>query len=160
MRRANASSQANVGLDVIGTGPAEADLRRRAADSDVRFLGFLAGAKLHEAVAAARAVVVPSEWYENAPLAVLEAAALGKPLVVARIGGLPELVAEGRSGWTFEPKSVPALAERLRFVAELPDDDVAAAGLAARRRIEHEFSPARYLERIRAVYSRLGARWP
>ena len=43
---------------------------------------------------AARAVVVPSEWYENAPLAALEGAALGKPLIVARIGGLPELVVE------------------------------------------------------------------
>ena len=62
--------------------------RSRAAHArggpDVRFLGFLTGAKLNAAVASARAVVVPSEWYENAPLAVLEAAALGKPLIVAR----------------------------------------------------------------------------
>lgn len=155
-----AAAGARVGLDVIGTGPAEAELRRLATGKDVRFLGFLAGAKLYEAVAAARAVVLPSEWYENAPLAVLEASALGKPLVVARIGGLPELVAEGESGWAFEPKSVEALAARLRLVAELPDDDVADAGLAARRRVEEDFSPGRYLERIRAVYSRLGARWP
>jgi glycosyltransferase involved in cell wall biosynthesis len=156
----HAAAEAGVGVDLIGTGPAEAELRELAAGKDVRFLGFLSGTTLNKAVAAARAVVVPSEWYENAPLAVLEGAALGKPLLVARIGGLPELVVDGESGWTFESGSVASLVERLRHVAALPDREVASAGMAARRRIEDEFSPARYLERIRDVYSRLGVQWP
>ncbi|HUQ52382.1 MAG TPA: glycosyltransferase, partial [Gammaproteobacteria bacterium] len=101
-----AAAAAGVGLDIIGTGPQEAELRALAGDHDVRFLGFLTGAKLNAAVGAARAVVVPSEWYENAPLSVLEGAALGKPLIVARIGGLPELVVENESGWSFESRSV------------------------------------------------------
>jgi glycosyltransferase involved in cell wall biosynthesis len=156
----HAAAAAGVGLDVIGTGPAEPALRSLAAGHDVRFLGFLTGATLNAAVASARAVVVPSEWYENAPLAVLEGAALGKPLLVARIGGLPELIVDEESGWSFEPRSVADLADRLRRIASLPDRDVAAAGMAARRRIEDEFSPARYLERVRDVYGRLGVAWP
>jgi glycosyltransferase involved in cell wall biosynthesis len=155
-----AAAEAGVGVDVIGTGPAEHELRALAGDGDVRFLGYLTGTKLNAAVSAARAVVVPSEWYENAPLAVLEGAALGKPLIVARVGGLPELVVDGESGWSFESRSVPELAAILRRVAQLPDADVAAAGMAARRRIEDEFSPQRYLERIRGVYGRLGVAWP
>jgi glycosyltransferase involved in cell wall biosynthesis len=155
-----AAAEAQVGIDVIGTGPAESELRALAAGRDVRFLGYLTGTKLNAAVSSARAVVVPSEWYENAPLAVLEGAALGKPLIVARIGGLPELVVEGESGWSFESRSVSDLAATLRRVARLSDADVAAAGMAARRRIEDEFSPQRYLERIRGVYSRLGVAWP
>ena len=155
-----AADEAGVGVDVIGTGPAESELRALAVNRDVRFLGYLTGTKLNAAVSAARAVVVPSEWYENAPLAVLEGAALGKPLIVARIGGLPELVVEGESGWSFESRSVSELAAILRRVAQLPDADVAAAGMAARRRIEDDFSPQRYLERIRGVYGRLGVAWP
>ncbi|HSC16140.1 MAG TPA: glycosyltransferase [Gammaproteobacteria bacterium] len=155
-----AADEAGVGVDVIGTGPAESELRALAVNRDVRFLGYLTGTKLNAAVSAARAVVVPSEWYENAPLAVLEGAALGKPLIVARIGGLPELVVEGESGWSFESRSVGGLAAILRRVAQLPDADVAATGMAARRRIEDEFSPQRYLERIRGVYGRLGVAWP
>jgi glycosyltransferase involved in cell wall biosynthesis len=155
-----AAAAAGIGVDVIGTGPAETELRSLAAGRDVRFLGFLTGPTLNAAVAAARAVVAPSEWYENAPLAVLEAAALGKPLIVARIGGLPELVLEGESGWSFESGSVEGLAQTLRRVAALGDDEVAAAGIAARRHMEDEFSPQRYLERIRAVYGRLGVSWP
>ena len=60
--------------------------------ADVEFLGFLTGAALHDAIRSARAVVLPSEWYENAPMSVLEAYALGKPVIGARIGGIPELV--------------------------------------------------------------------
>lgn len=156
----DAAATARVGLDIIGTGPLEPELRRRAGDRDVRFLGYMTGDALHDAVAAARAVVVPSEWYENAPLAVLEGAALGKPLIVSRVGGLPELVHEGVSGWTFEPRSVDELAARLELVASLPDADVEAAGRAARARVQTDFSPARYLERIRHVYGQLGVTWP
>lgn len=155
-----AAAEAQVGIDVIGTGPSEPALRTLAAGHDVRFLGFLTGAKLNAAVASARAVVVPSEWYENAPLALLEGAALGKPLLVARIGGLPELIVDGESGWSFESRSVTELAACLRRIASLPDRDVAAAGMAARRHIEDQFSPARYLERVRGVYGRLGVQWP
>lgn len=155
-----AAADAQVGLDIIGAGPMEAELRALAADNDVRFLGFMTGAKLSEAVSSARAVVLPSEWYENAPLAVLEAAALGKPLIVARIGGLPELVVENESGWSFESRSASELAATLRRVAALSDTEVAAAGMAARRHVEDEFSPRRYLERIRVIYSKLGVEWP
>jgi glycosyltransferase involved in cell wall biosynthesis len=157
-----AAARARVGVDLIGSGPQAAELEKLAASAgtDVRFLGFLSGAALDAAIGAARAVVVPSEWYENAPLSVLEAAALGKPLIVARIGGLPELVADGETGWTFESRSVDALAERLRHVASLPDAAVEAAGRAARDRVAREFSPRRYGEDIRGVYSRLGVVWP
>jgi glycosyltransferase involved in cell wall biosynthesis len=155
-----AAIEAKVGLDIIGVGSMEPELRTFAADGDVRFLGFLAGEKLRAAVASARAVVVPSEWYENAPLAALEAAALGKPLIVARIGGLPELVVDNESGWSFESRSVAELAATLRRVAELPDAEVSSAGMAARRFVEQEFSPQRYLERIRVIYSKLGVEWP
>jgi glycosyltransferase involved in cell wall biosynthesis len=155
-----AAAAAGVGVDIIGTGPQERELHALAQGQDVRFLGFLTGAKLDAAVGAARAVVAPSEWYENAPLAVLEGAALGKPLIVSDAGGLPELVIDGESGWSFESRSVEGLAERLRSVAHLPDSDVMAVGIAARRRMQDEFSPARYLERIRVVYQRLGVEWP
>jgi glycosyltransferase involved in cell wall biosynthesis len=155
-----AAAAAGVPVDVIGTGPQEPELRALAEGHDVRFLGFLTGAKLDDAVGAARAVVAPSEWYENAPLAVLEGAALGKPLIVSDAGGLPELVVDGESGWSFESRSVEGLAARLRSVADAPDSDVMAVGIAARRRMQDEFSPTRYLERIRAVYQRLGVAWP
>jgi len=154
-----AAALAAVPVDIIGTGPAERGLRELAAQCccDVRFYGYLSGHALHEAIAAARAVVVPSEWYENAPLTVLEACALGKPVIASAIGGLPELVVEEETGWTFAPGSVEALAERLRAVADLADRRVERAGAAARDHVASEFGPERYLAGIRDVYSELGA---
>jgi glycosyltransferase involved in cell wall biosynthesis len=156
-----AALDARVGLDIVGMGPLETRLRQLAASTgaDVRFHGFLSGRALREAITHARAVVVPSEWYENAPLSVLEACASGKPVVAAAIGGLPELVVEGQTGWTFASGSVPALAARLRCVADLPDTVVEQMGRASREFVVNDFSPHRYLDGIRAVYKRVGVTW-
>jgi glycosyltransferase involved in cell wall biosynthesis len=153
-----AAALAGVPLDIIGTGRAERSLRELAEQRscDVRFHGYLSGRALHAAMASARAVVVPSEWYENAPLTVLEAGALGKPVIASAIGGLPELVVEGETGWTFASGSVEALAERLRAIADLADTGVERAGRAARRHVAEEFGPDRYLDGIRGVYLELG----
>jgi glycosyltransferase involved in cell wall biosynthesis len=156
-----AAAKARVGLDVVGTGPMEGRLRALADErgADVKFHGFLHGAALHGAIAGARAIVVPSEWYENAPLSVLEACAIGKPVIAADIGGLPELVVDGESGWIFESGSVEALTERLEEVAGLPDYVVETAGIAARERMAEDFSPERYIADIRAIYGSLGVSW-
>ena len=67
-----------------------------------RFTGYLSGDRLKETTRNALAVIVPSEWYENAPISVLEALAFGKPVVGARIGGIPEMIDEGVNGYLFE----------------------------------------------------------
>jgi glycosyltransferase involved in cell wall biosynthesis len=157
-----AAARARVGMDLVGTGPQTAELETlaKSAGTDVRFLGYQSGAALEAAIGSARAVVVPSEWYENAPLSVLEAAALGKPLIVANIGGLPELVSDGETGWIFEARSIDALADRLASAAAAPNAVLEAMGRAARERVARDFSPRRYRDDIRRVYSNLGVVWP
>lgn len=154
-----AAAAARVGITLVGTGPEAADLRTLAASlgADIELLGFLSGAALHEAIRAARAVVLPSECYENAPLAVLEAYALGKPAIGSSLGGIPELVRDGETGHVFEAGSVERLAAALRLVADAGDAAVAAMGRAGRELVEREYSPERYLERIAGVYRSLGA---
>src|SRR5690606_6431269 len=148
------------GIDMIGTGP-EADRLKSLAESlgaDARFLGFLTGEDLEHAIAAARAVVVPSEWYENAPLSVLEAFALGKPVVSSRPGGLPESVVDGATGWTFTAGATDELAALLRRIRDLPDGAVRCVGERARDRVVSEFSPQRYREAVGSIYASLGVR--
>ena len=155
-----AVAAARVGIDMIGTGP-EADRLKSLAESlgaDARFLGFLTGEDLEHAIAAARAVVVPSEWYENAPLSVLEAFALGKPVVSSRLGGLPELVEDEETGWTFTAGATDELAALLRRIRDLPDGAVRCVGERARDRVVSEFSPQRYREAVGSIYASLGVR--
>ena len=79
-----------ISLYVAGEGPIRNQLESMAAaDSRITFTGYLSGERLHETTRNALAVIVPSEWYENAPISVLEALAFGKPVLGARIGGIP-----------------------------------------------------------------------
>ncbi|MEZ4653580.1 MAG: glycosyltransferase [Candidatus Eisenbacteria bacterium] len=88
-------------LEILGEGPMRESLERRVAATcpdRVRFLGFRSGEELHEIIRTAAFAVVPSEWYENLPFAVLEPFALGTPVVGADIGGIPEMVENGVTG--------------------------------------------------------------
>jgi glycosyltransferase involved in cell wall biosynthesis len=157
-----AAHTAGLPLKLVGSGADEAALRALAGElgADVEFLGYRSGQALHDQVRAARCVVLASELNENAPMMVLEAMALGKPVVGARIGGIPEVVSEGETGWLFESGSVGALAERLAAVKALPDARLAAIGRAARAAVEQRFSRQRYLAAMLALYQGLGVRMP
>jgi glycosyltransferase involved in cell wall biosynthesis len=86
--------------------------------------GRLAGAVPREGVPAALAatdlLVVPSVWYENSPFAIHEARATRTPLLVSDLGGMAELVEDGREGWRFRPGDAAHLAEHLARVLRDP----------------------------------------
>lgn len=87
-------------LLIMGGGLLEAELKVMAG-KNVEFLGFKQWTEIKEIVGKARFIVIPSEWYENNPLAVIEAECLGTPVLGAAIGGIPELIEEGVTGMTF-----------------------------------------------------------
>jgi glycosyltransferase involved in cell wall biosynthesis len=145
-----------VPLHLAGEGEARAELEalvREKAYRHVVLRGHLAGEELARELAGARCVVQPSEWYENLPLSVLEALAHGRAVIASAIGGLPELVADGENGLLFPAGDEEALAEKLRFAADHPDE-LARLGARGRARAETEFSPARHNEALLALYQR------
>ena len=144
-------------LMIVGEGPQRESLQREAADSGlgVTFTGHLNGVSLRGALYGASAIVVPSECYENAPLSVLEALAAGKPVIGARIGGIPELVTDGENGYLFEPADESSLAEAIGRYLSLPDRVVDSMGTAARSRIEQEFTEQRHLRMLLDLYQQV-----
>lgn len=99
-------------LVVIGGGPLENELRA-IAGSHIEFVGFKQWNEIKTLVGRARFVVVPSEWYENNPLSIIEAKSLGTPVLGAKIGGIPELIQNGVSGQTFENRNVIDLKDKI-----------------------------------------------
>ena len=152
-----AAKAAGVQLKLVGTGPEEASLRalHETIASDAEFLGYRSGTELHDLIRGARAVVLPSEWYENAPMSVLESYALGKPVIGARMGGIPEMIVEGETGWLFESLNVDALSGVLERCNSMPDDKLAEFGRAARALVEERFNRTGYVEAIQSVYANL-----
>ena len=143
---------------IIGTGPEEERLRQLAATTgaDVEFLGYRTGEKLFDAIRGARAVVLPSEWYENAPMSVMEAYALERPVIGAAIGGIPELIRDEETGAVFQSGDVETLAKRLCEFSSKPDAEIIAMGKAGRRWVEQDFTAVRYRERLLDLYRSMG----
>lgn len=153
-----AAQQAGVTLKLAGTGPIQDELQALNAQlgGQAEFLGFQSGAALHNLIGQARAVVLPSEWYENAPMSVLESCALGTPVIGADIGGIPEMIEPEVTGWTFPSRDVDALATLLGRVAAMPDTLVASHGRAARALVEQRFNQDNYVSAMLALYDDLG----
>jgi glycosyltransferase involved in cell wall biosynthesis len=143
---------------IVGTGPEEQQLRTYATElnADVEFLGYKTGEAMADTIRHARAMVLPSELYENAPISVLEAYALERPVIGAKIGGIPELIKVGETGALFPSRNADALAEQLRYFSDLPDATILAMGKAGRAWAEQDFTAARYRERLLDLYSSMG----
>jgi glycosyltransferase involved in cell wall biosynthesis len=152
-----AAALAGVPLTMVGTGPEEVRLRAlsKRLCADIRFLGRRSKGEVVEVVQSARAVVVPSECNENAPLALLEAYAAGRPVIASRMAGIPELVREEETGVLFPAGDVEALAAALRRFAELPDARLERMGAAGRQWIEQDFTATAYRDRLLALYGTL-----
>jgi glycosyltransferase involved in cell wall biosynthesis len=153
-----AASLARQKVCIVGTGPQADELQKLAAELgvDADFRGYLTGEALHAAIKQARAVVLPSQWYENAPMSILEAYALGKPVIGAAIGGIPELIQEGATGMSFASGDASALAQAMQKLAGMRAADVEQMGRAARAWVERDFTAAVYRERILEIYGELG----
>lgn len=146
-------------LVVAGAGPEEASLRQLASalDANVTFTGYLSGESLHNLIGSSRALVLPSEWYENAPISLLEAYALGRPVVGSAIGGIPEMIRIGETGATAASGDAEDLARALTDMAALGPTARAGMGAAGRAWISRDFSAAAYRDRTLDLYATLGA---
>ncbi len=100
---------------VAGDGP---DKQLLEGIDNVQLIGFLSGEKLIDFIAKAKALAVPSIWYENCPLSILEAQCMGVPVVTMNHGGMAELVGDGITGILVNEPSAEGFAAGLKRAAE------------------------------------------
>jgi glycosyltransferase involved in cell wall biosynthesis len=107
---------------ITGAGPLESEVRRKVArlsGATVSFLGVVEDISAH--LASLDVLVVPSIM-DGRPVVVLEALALGVPVIASRVGGLPALIRDGETGFLVEPGDTDAIARHLRRLAESPGE--------------------------------------
>ena len=140
---------------LYGEGPDEEALKTMAAAlgiaEGVRFMGVVENTA--EALAHMDAIVLPSLW-EGMPNAVLEAMALGKPVIASRIPGMDELVQDGRTGMLCPPGNAAELARALLGLAR-DRNRAHAMGHAARELVKQKFSLHTTVAATMALYDRL-----
>ena len=144
-------------IKIVGTGPMEQYLkaeteRRRLAN--ITFCGYKTGNELTELLSAASFSVLPSEWYENCPMSVLESLSVGTPVIGADSGGIPELIEHGEDGLHFSPGDTEALADRMRRLWASREQRL-AMGRAGAEKIRTDFTAERHYEQLRMLYASL-----
>lgn len=133
-------------LLVLGDGPVRGELP--SADN-IEYLGRKDWAEIKECVGRSRFMVIPSEWYENNPLSVIEALSLGTPVLGAEIGGIPELIEKGVTGEIFRSGDKEDLS---RGIQRMFKDRFDYNGIAEKS--QSRFSQESYYKQLMEIYSR------
>ena len=142
-------------LVVVGDGPERAACAAEARGKPVTFLGEVSPDEVARIMSTARALLVPSTWYEGQPRAIVEAFAAGVPVVASAIGGLPELVEGGRNGRLAAPGDEHEWRAALELVAD--DEEAERLGGGAYETWRERFAPDVATRELEQAYSRVVA---
>jgi glycogen(starch) synthase len=153
----------NARLVIAGDGPERSTLEQQAVELGlarcVEFVGWVAPDDVFALINASTLVVIPSRWSEPFCLVALEAALMARPVVAARVGGLPEVVAHDETGLLVEKENSRALVDGVAFL--LTHSEAARKmGAAARRRAGETFSWDGYVDAYDALYRTLTGQHP
>ncbi len=144
-------------LHIVGGGPLRALVEERArSDKRIVYLGYTPQEEIARCVAAVDAVVVPSLCYENSPTVIYEALSAGVPLIASRIGGVGELIQDGKTGVLFAPGNEDDL---LRAMQKVDDEkDAFAARSSVMRESVAPYALPQYADRLVALCTEAIAR--
>lgn len=139
-------------LALVGDGPAREKLQAHFAGTNTKFMGYMTGEPLSQAYASADMFVFPSAL-ESFGLVAVEAMAAGLPVVASRVGGIPDVVAEGRTGYTFDVGDISGMISGVRQIAA-SRARITEMGLAARAFAETQTWDA-MMDEVIDIYARL-----
>lgn len=140
-------------LYIVGTGPLKDEIAEFVEKNRLRnihLLGFKSGQELIDIVGNAKAVILPSEWYENGPYSAIEALQLGIPIIGANIGGIPELVHE--NGYLFESGNVTDLCNCLNLLLNCTEKTYKKMQRASKELFEEQYSSDEHYEKLMKIY--------
>jgi glycosyltransferase involved in cell wall biosynthesis len=144
-------------LKVVGVGNELNDAQEYVTSNNLKNISFEGakwGDELAPIIKKCAFVVVPSEWYEVSPYAILDAYAYGKPVVASNIGGIPEVVDNNDTGILFEPGNVEQLSQTINNLFSNPNE-IVMKGNNARAKLANDFSQTNYYEKSFSLFEKL-----
>lgn len=142
-------------LKIIGEGVMSAMIKDEIRNSNlinIEFLGFKKGEELFNYIREASFILVPSEWYENNPLTIVEAYSSGKPVIGSNIGGIPELVIEEKTGYLFSMGNSMELEEKVNKAMQLTESEYLEMSETAYRFACDKFSEKTHYRDLLKLY--------
>lgn len=120
--KAHKASGCKYRLMLVGAGPIQNEIESYIKENrltNIELPGAVYGDEMEKIIEGAKVIIIPSEWYENCPYALLQSIAKGKIVIASRTGGLSELINEGKTGFLFEPGNVDDLAAKIAKVMSM-----------------------------------------
>jgi glycosyltransferase involved in cell wall biosynthesis len=144
----------NLRLVIAGTGPMKDYVEGFTKDNDnIHYVGFKSGKDLDDLIMNSFFIIVPSEWYENNPMVIIEAYSFGKPVIGTDIGGIPELVKHGENGFLFERGNQWSLDSVIDKAAILEEDEYYKLSNTAINFARQNFNNGDYYHRLNKTYN-------
>jgi len=148
-----AAKKENFNLKIAGVGPdyekLKSDIKKAGLENRVELVGPKYGEELKKMIGEAKAVIAPSIWPENMPLNILETMFLGRPVIASNIGGIPEIIKDGKTGLLFEPGNADDLVSKIKLLDKNP-----AIGENAAKEIEKNNGKS-YCEELILIYKKI-----
>jgi len=142
-----------VNIKIVGEGPLFPNLNKELKSyTNIELLGFKSGFELETLILNASFVIVPSEWYENNPLTIVESLSCGKPVIGSNIGGIPELIENGKTGFTFEMGNMNDLIRAILLAHNTSDIEYIEMSRNARAFAERKFSEENHYIQLINIY--------
>lgn len=142
-------------LYIAGDGPDMEKVKKYIKDNKleekIKLLGFLNSDQVKNYVRKARFIVVPSVWYENCPYSVLEALAMGKPIIGSNLGGIHELVKNNETGLIYKYDDINDLTDKMIVLFE-DKNKAEEMGKNAKEIAKSKFSKDAYYDKIIKIY--------
>jgi|SRR5271155_3231309 glycosyltransferase involved in cell wall biosynthesis len=154
--RAWGNLQTKTPLRIVGDGPLRTELESLKAAGNLEHVsleGWKPRTDVLEAIKGARALVIPSEWYECFPMVIVEAFAAGVPVIASKLGAMAELVESGKTGLHFSPGNASHLAATVEWALSHPEE-MQAMGRLARTEYEQKYTADRNHTLLMEAYRR------
>lgn len=149
----------DITVNIIGSGESFEEFENYAKKeqvTNVHFLGKKPKSEVLDYVKNAQFLVVPSEWYENLPYSLVEALLLSKPVLGAKIGGIPELVIEDETGYLFEPGNTEDLKRKIIYMLSLDSGKLLELGNNAQKHAYDLVNADSFHDNLSPVFQSLG----
>jgi colanic acid/amylovoran biosynthesis glycosyltransferase len=142
-------------MAIAGDGPLRPEIERRirelGLEDHVELTGWLTNSQVRARLRGARAMILPS-FAEGLPVVLMEALALGRPVVTTYVAGIPELVTDKACGWLVPAGSVEHLAHAIKQCLNVPDALIEAMGAAGRKRVLEQHDIAKECRKLADLF--------
>jgi glycosyltransferase involved in cell wall biosynthesis len=144
-------------LTLLGDGPMRGQIEARILElglgEQVELKGWVSEKAVREALLGSQALVLPS-FAEGLPVVIMEAFALGRPVISTFVAGIPELVESGVSGWLVPAGSVDDLVEAMNAVLRAPPAQLKQMGMAGASKVAEEHDASREGSKLAELFRR------